>query len=345
VVAGLGILIFWVSAGMASRPAAYAAVGHTAGISRSAPATDPTPSVDTTPGATAEAIVPPVPVRKFVLKIGKEDRLFYLHIPPKYRAAKPMPLMVLLHGRGGNPLEILGYTRMGQEADRAGFIVACPAAAPETVGDLPAWRVGFNSGMKDPSDVTFLVKLLAKVEHTLSVDKTRVFIVGHSSGAMMACRFASEHSELVSGIGIVAFTVGARDADGTMVQLKAPAHPVSVIAFHGTRDPTMPFGPDDHFAYNSNFIPATAAVDFWAASDECARPSARKTVGDGHVIEDRYSGGKDGTEVVFYAVLGGDHWWPGDQLDAVFVAPEDEVIDASSLIVQFLMSHPRANLG
>ena len=240
---------------------------------------------------------------------------------------------------GGNAIGVYTYTRMCDKADQAGFILACPEALGD---DMPTWNVGLNTGMKDESDITFLTALLDKLEAKYNIDKTRVFMVGHSSGAMMAYRYAAEKSDRVAAVGVVAATVGARHEDGTMTVLPAPTHPVSVIAFHGTKDPLMPYSMADNWVYNNNFVPGNVSLQYWARCDGCDLTPKRTISADRRVVEDDYTGGKDGSEAVLYTIIEGDHWWPGDKMDAAYIAPSDESANATDLIWDFLSRHPRA---
>ncbi|HET6384817.1 MAG TPA: alpha/beta fold hydrolase [Armatimonadota bacterium] len=270
------------------------------------------------------------------IEVNGVTRLYYLEAPKPVQAGKRYSLVILLHGLGGDPISVADYTGFARLARKANFFLVCPLAE----GDPTVWSVGLNTGLHDPTDVEFFSTLIDHLEKTLPVDPDRVFVAGHSSGAMMADRLASEISDKIAAIGVVAGTVGARDADGKLVVLHPPARPVSVIAFHGDHDPIMPYSTGDTWAYNANFFSAAQSIDFWVKADGC--PAAdRKVTKKPDVIEDDYPHGRDNTEVILYSVIGGDHWWPGDRADAAYIAPADEAIDATSLIWKFFQSHPR----
>src|SRR4051812_4332825 len=57
------------------------------------------------------------------LDFGNLKRHFILHVPAGYDAAKPIPLVVMLHGHGGTAK---GISKVGwsQEADKETFLVA-----------------------------------------------------------------------------------------------------------------------------------------------------------------------------------------------------------------------------
>ena len=275
--------------------------------------------------------------RLLVCCSGGVERTCFLRLPPGYDGKKKLPLVLLLHGRGGDPLSAEEYTGMGLKANRGGFILACPAA----VGDPATWSVGLNSGLRDNSDVVYLGSLIDQLVKWLAVDPLRVFVVGHSSGAMMAYRLAAETSGKIAAIAVAAGTVGARTIAGTWTMLRAPSSPISLIAFHGTQDPTMPYSAADTGAYNNNFLPAAESVARWAREVGCRPVPVRTVMADGRLVRDVYAGGRDGAEVELYSIVGGDHWWPGDTEDAAYVTPADQVVNATDLIWEFFKRHPR----
>ncbi|MDQ2732722.1 MAG: alpha/beta fold hydrolase, partial [Armatimonadota bacterium] len=199
------------------------------------------------------------------MPIDGVKRTVFLHVPPAYVPGNALPLVLLLHGQGGSATGIFSYTGMGDKADKAPFILACPAAQ----GDPPAWAVGFNSGMHDPSDIHFLGALIDQLQVMLTVDPDRVFVAGHSSGGMMAYLLASVLPDKIAAIGVVAGTIGAWGLDGKLTMIHQPARPVSVIVFHGTGDPTNPYARGDDWAYNRNFVPAVESAAYWAKVDGC----------------------------------------------------------------------------
>jgi poly(3-hydroxybutyrate) depolymerase len=42
--------------------------------------------------------------QQLTLKVGSLERSYLLYIPPKYDKAKPLPLLIMLHGMGGTAL-------------------------------------------------------------------------------------------------------------------------------------------------------------------------------------------------------------------------------------------------
>jgi len=74
--------------------------------------------------------------------------------------------------------------------------------------------------------------VITKVEQTYSVDKGRVYVVGHSNGGGMTFAMAMADADEIAAIGMVApqpFAVGTK-----------PSRSVPTIDFMGTDDPLIP---------------------------------------------------------------------------------------------------------
>ncbi len=66
--------------------------------------------------------------QQLTLKVGSLKRSYLLHIPPKYEKAKPLPLVIMLHGMGGTALLSQRETGWSTKADSENFIVVYPEA-------------------------------------------------------------------------------------------------------------------------------------------------------------------------------------------------------------------------
>lgn len=150
----------------------------------------------TTPGDHAETIT-----------VGDLKRTYLLHIPPGYDKQKSVPLVLMLHGRGGNAAYTSKTYGWSEIADKENFVVCYPEALPDRQGQN-AWNAVFDTGQK-ADDVAFLSVLLTHLKSTLKVDSKRVFMNGHSSGGMMTYRFGAEKGVELAAIGVVAGSIGS----------------------------------------------------------------------------------------------------------------------------------------
>ncbi len=170
------------------------------------------------PGAGAPAADPPAPgVHRMGLGGGR-DALLY--VPAAYRADRPAPLAVLLHGAGGTAEH--GLSLLRDEADAAGLVLVAPPSRRQT------WDVLL--GGYGP-DVAFIDRALAATFARCAVDARRVAAGGFSDGGSYALSLGLTNGDLFTHV--IAFSPG----------FMAPAALVGkprCFVSHGTRDAVLP---------------------------------------------------------------------------------------------------------
>lgn len=124
---------------------------------------------------------------------AKRDALLY--VPESYQASKPAPLVLMLHGAGGNAQG--GLTPFLQLADAAGVILLAPSSCLQT------WDVLF--GQYGP-DVTFIDSALAATMSRYAIDPTRIAVEGFSDGASYALSIGITNGDLFTHV--IAFSPG-----------------------------------------------------------------------------------------------------------------------------------------
>ena len=264
---------------------------------------------------------------------GGKSRKFILRVPRDYDGTKSLPLVMVLHGWTASAEEAEVYTRMGAKADKEGFV----AVFPDGLGEpgYQGWNAGFIdlTGSSHPNDVAFLTTVLDRVEGEVKIDKDREFVVGHSNGAFMANTLGSRLGNRLAAIASMAGTVGLDSKN----KIPAPVSPVSVMLLHGKADRMVAYQPEAQALLRP--IGAVDSAKFWAAADGCSPTPSTTQSPNGKVVTDRYSGGKDGTEVVLVSVADGPHdWWGGVGRSGdvpTYGAPVDD------LSWDFFRTHPK----
>lgn len=263
--------------------------------------------------------------------IYAEPRTYWLHLPPGYDGQTPLPLVVALHPRGGNGARFERITGFSDKADVAKFIVVYPSAA----GNPRTWDAGYLSGQNTDADVVFLEALLDELQETLKVDPKRVYLAGMGSGAMMAYWAGARLSERIAAIGVISGAVGVARDNGEVAKLPAPAQPVSVVLFHGQHNMVVPYKGGRSLASQRHFLAVSDAVDFWKQANGCPEGEpkfdALATTSGPKMTEEElkkevystehqarvkvfrqvYGPCEGGTEVALYAIVDGNHKWPG----------------------------------
>jgi len=254
-------------------------------------------------------------------------RTYILHIPPGYNSSTRVPLVFVLHGRGGDAESFKDKTGMSAKADRENFIVVYPQA----LGNPTVWNTNlseFSSNGVD--DVAFIRALMDKLEHDLRIDERRIYCSGFSSGAIMSYLLGAKLSHRLAAIGIASGTVGNKADDGTIRIIPTPAEPVPVIAFHGKQDETIYYHGGGSFV---NSLSVADSIAFWVKADGCASSPHEDSRQNGDLVVDDYGGCKDASEVTLYSFKNGTHEWPTLQNSDHFSATE--------AMWKFFVSHPR----
>jgi polyhydroxybutyrate depolymerase len=264
------------------------------------------------------------------LLIDGDERTFHVVVPSSYAVGRPLPLLLMLHGLGENGAHLEQRTGMSDKADEAGFIVAYPNA----LGDVPTWNPWLNYAPGGRNDVPFLEALVEHLRDRFDVDDRRIYVAGHSNGAMMSYAIGAELAETIAAIGAVAGSIGARWNGGPLLTIGEPAAPVSVIAIHGKQDTIVPYDGSEG-DLGLRFVSVPDSIDFWVEQNGCEPSPDRQPLAGGNVVHIRYAGCRDDTAVELVAVDNGGHLWPGG------VGETDSGISATDLLWDFFSAHPK----
>ena len=162
------------------------------------------------------------------------EREYLVHLPKGWDGKARLPVVLVLHGGGGNAEQVEASTHMDQVADAHGFAAVYPQGTGRAVlgRTLGTWNGGFCCGSaaeEKVDDVAFLSALLDQLAKDYPVDGARIFVTGISNGALMAFVLACEASDRIAAAAPVAspgIPKGCR-----------MARPVPMLFVHGTADP------------------------------------------------------------------------------------------------------------
>ena len=234
-------------------------------------------------------------------------REYLVHVPKSYRGA-PAPMLIALHGGGGdadNQANDDNY-KLISKSEQAGFIAVFPNGYSRFPGGvLATWNAGACCGAaqrSDVDDVGFIRDVIHRVERQASIDPKRIFAAGMSNGAMMSWRLACEAPEIRA----------IAPVEGTDNTTRCtPSRPVAVIEFHAADDPNVPFnggvgvGPS-----HADFVSVPATQTKWVKIDRAQEQSKRVlTVTGAHC--DVHVPKPGGAPVELCVTDSGGHSWPG----------------------------------
>lgn len=289
------------------------------------------------------------------LEHGGLKRYYEVHTPPNYSKSVAAPLVLCLHGGGGNPSQQRWQANMETMADEKGLIIVYPAGTNPVFKDkFLFWNAGpkrKHKKLRAVDDVAFLNAVLDDLNQFFTIDTKRVYATGISNGAHMSYRFASE-TERIAAIAPIA---GVEEL-GRYYQ--PPKRGLPIIHFHGTADKWNSWEggmTGDASGFEKRKLPAVEThIQSWVKSNSCQlNPDLAERVGD---AERRvYDGGRDGSEVVFWILHDGGHTWPGGRVSRFEkkggigklklgpggVGPVNRDINAGELMLEFFEQHER----
>jgi polyhydroxybutyrate depolymerase len=169
--------------------------------------------------------------------VDLDGRGYRLYVPSNLPDGQ-VPLLLALHGGYGNSEYFQNALKMDRIADKYGFIVAYPNGTEGKIWLMKnkrMWNSGHCCGIaakESIDDVSFLANVIIDVKANYPIDPKRVYITGHSNGAMMSYRFVCERPDMVAAmVGIS----GQLTAD----RCKS-ARNVEVLHIHGDSDVNVP---------------------------------------------------------------------------------------------------------
>ena len=173
--------------------------------------------------------------RHYLLASAGEIMPYRVYVPRSYTAGRKMPLVVALHGLGGTENDFFdGYGRaMPALAEKHGYIVVAPLGyrvdgaygVSLTGGNDPAVK---RISALSEQDVLEVVKA---IRSQYAIDDSRVFLMGHSMGAIGTWALAIKYPEQWAGLGVFS---GFGQASAARVISGIPQFVV-----HGDADPTV----------------------------------------------------------------------------------------------------------
>ncbi len=244
----------------------------------------------------------------------------YLLFGPE-RATAPLPLILLFHGFGSDAARFVTLTGLQTAGPAAGFLVA----VPDTPGAVRGWQVNGRG-----TDAAFVDGVVAAVERDHCVDENAVFATGFSSGAAFTLAYGCAHQDRIAAIATVAveYQLGC-------------TKPLSILAFHGTADPAVPYqnGAIGLSLKGVKVRGTELNMADWARLDRCRATPQRARLSS-EIVHETWNGCAPGIGVQLYSVLGGGHSWPGADPKRA-LGRTTQQIDATSLILDFFVARTR----
>ncbi len=270
------------------------------------------------------------------IEVGDRERTFWIHYPSGGRSER-MAVVISLHGGGGNGKFSAQATGFNQIAERERFIVVYPDGSGNRKDILLTWNaIGCCAQAVEDKvdDVAFIDALISKLSRHPNVDPKRIYVTGHSNGAMMTHLIGARLSDRVAAIAPVA---GALFAASPKPNGKVPT-----LMINGSADTAVPLAGGWSVNYpvnkaqNAPYLSQKETTEFWAKNNGCSMQTA--AVRSGNVERRSFRGCSRDKDVEYITVIGGNHAWPGGRSRQAGDEPSVEM-NASAVIWEFFSKH------
>jgi polyhydroxybutyrate depolymerase len=236
------------------------------------------------------------------------DRSYYVFKPYNYSSLSSLPIMLALCGATQSGQIFQDFSRMSSVADTSGFIVIYPSPAGSS------WNL--------TTDVGFISALIDSVELNYTVDSSRVYVCGFSSGGFLSHELGCKMSNRIAAIAPVAGAIDGYTISGCVATASPP-----VFYMHGTLD-------------DWNGVEET--LNFWiernnanVSVDSVTLPDIDTTDGC-TVMKYSFRNSSGVARVVFYKIINGGHTWPGMPFELPILGLTNMDINASQEIWNFV---------
>ncbi|MFN3604714.1 MAG: alpha/beta hydrolase family esterase [Leptonema sp. (in: bacteria)] len=225
-----------------------------------------------------------------------------------YEETRTFPLIISLHGGGGNfdSNLILSKGRLLELKEKYHFFLILPE------GYKKQWNDGrnFDPNINSINDVGYLKTIIKYAIENFPINRDQIFIFGISNGGMMSFRFACESSEWIEGFASIAATMPKQ-----IIKTCNPRKKLKFLLIHGTQDPLVPYEGGVvkvFFKERGEVLSAEETIDFWIKKNQCSNKKSTKEIKKNNKL---YTEIRDyeclEKKIRFYKIFNGGHTWPG----------------------------------
>ncbi len=245
------------------------------------------------------------------ITVDGTDRTYLIYTPEGIET-KNLPLVIALHGHGGQGKSMMKMTDFNNLAEKEKFVVAYPDGMDKGWND---GRIEIDEGTKY-DDVKFISALIDKLELLYKIDTSRVFVTGMSNGGIFSLYLAFKLPYKILAIAPVTANIPENISADYKLE-----NPVSLMLINGTADPLINYDGGDVgfkiFKSRGITISTDKTIDKFVSRFKCVAVSDIERIPDIYntdgctSVKYTYSGCESNVQVVLVKVFNGGHTWPG----------------------------------
>lgn len=276
------------------------------------------------------------PLLKKQVSFGGEKRSYSLYIPQSIdlNTSKKVPIVLVLHGGGGNGKVAAETTGFSAKAESEGFIALYPDGSGRRLFNLNTWNVTHCCGYsmrKKKDDIGYISYLIDLIIEKYPIDSNRIYVTGMSNGGMMSHVIGLRLADKVAAIAPV---MAGLFGDEVTPEIAMPT-----LIINGLQDKTFPMqgglpaGPFAKSWDGTHLQQVKYQGVFWAKNNHCSLvvPEAQLTP----LISVWDYKCPAGAPVIHYVVNDNGHAWPGGKKGSHRGDKPSTAMNATDVIWEF----------
>ena len=246
---------------------------------------------------------------------GDTTRKYVVYKPEGEPGLEGYPLVIGLHGTSSNGIGFMATASLVGKADDENFLAVCPDALKNGIYTYFNAGGGYEELTGGTDDIGFISALIDSMVKNFSVDTTRVYVIGHSNGAMTAYRMAAELPHKIAAIGANAGTM--------LLDFCDAEYPVPIIHVHGLSDPLVPYEGGTTIIY---YPPVDSTLGIWRGTNGCS-PIPETIFEDTGIIGKKWTSLSGRGDIILYTIEDMPHKWSRADTNSYGLATTDVMWD------------------
>lgn len=279
-----------------------------------------------------------VTLDEIFLTSSGQSRSYNIFVPSN-APKRNSPIVIMLHGGGGNGQNAADMTGFAEYAAKQGFIAVFPNGAARGNMKLRTWNAAHCCGyaMKsNAKDVAFLTDVIDDVVKRYNANPEAVFMTGLSNGGMMTQYYSMARPDKIKAAAPV--------ISGLFGDENPSNQPVPMLIINGALDESIPLnGGHTNNRFKDQWsgkplMPVAYQGLFWAKNNGCAVSSAPNKVVKPNLTTYIYDCPKNAA-VYQYIVEDAGHSWPSGKGGTKRADPPSQAMNATEVIWAFFKSY------
>lgn len=273
---------------------------------------------------------------KYIYHNGLKRR-YLIHTPSNKNSTEKLPVVIALHGGGGNAENAIKMMGFSQLANIENFIAVYPEGTGRREHKLLTWNATHCCGYAMTNkidDVGYISALIDKIIAEDNADPRRIFVTGMSNGGMMTHKLGIQLSHKIKGIAPV--------VSGLFGTENQPDNPVSAIIINGLLDKSIPIhgghgeGKGRKAWDGTPLKPSFYQYEFWASANRCTINTKTESLTE--KVDQIVADCPNSQKVHYYLVKDNSHAWPGGERGSRLGDKPSQSFNATQKIWSFFKS-------